>query len=99
VPENKVRLLTTQQAVTIATVMQTLGLPDLLGRHSDVDVDSALLGCDSVWIGYNHPDDFSTMLCYASNATVQPIYDRIPRTERSSVVTVRSKYTQQYEVL
>jgi hypothetical protein len=37
-----------QQAVTVAAHLQTLGLPEIWGCHSDADVDSGLLGRKSV---------------------------------------------------
>ena len=44
----QLRPLTAQYAVTAAAVLQTLGLPEIWGCHSDADVESSLLGYDSL---------------------------------------------------
>jgi len=42
------RPFTTQQAVTVADILQTIGLPKLWGCYANNNVNSSLLGRDAI---------------------------------------------------
>jgi len=50
------RPFTTQQAVTVADVLQTIGLPRLWGCYANNNVYYSLLGCDAIQTGTNQPN-------------------------------------------
>jgi len=44
----QLRPLTTQYAISVVAVLQTAGLPEIWRSHTDADVDSSVLGYDSI---------------------------------------------------
>ena len=72
----QLRQCTLQQTVTVAAVLQTLGFPEIWGCHSNADVNSRLLGYDSIYIVQNRiiSEKRTALVCYVWKATEQLIY-------------------------
>ena len=72
----QLRLLSTHRAVTVATVLQTFGLPEIWACHSEADVDYSVPG----WLrvdglkSTNLSGKLTAVQCYISNSTKQQMY-------------------------